>query len=443
MDELFDFPLAEPADSTDEHRGRPRVQRPNRAQLQLRSIDLDGLLGADHRARLVWAFVEGLDLEPLYREIRATEAHQGRPPIDPAILMALWLYATIEGVGSARALDRLCDEHDAYRWIAGGVSVNYHTLADFRVAHEAALDRLLTESVAALAAEGLVTLERVAQDGVRVRAAAGRRSYRKRDRLAGLLVAAEAHVGALRAELEADPGAYSRRAAAAKERAAAQRAERVRRALAKLPALDAQKAHRTYRGSKEPPQVSTTDPEARFMKMPDGGIRPAFNAQFATDTASQIVVGLDLVPVTDGNQLGPMSDQLKIRYGTRPREHLVDGGYVNLPELARLDGCGTTVYMPVPTPRNGAARDPHAPRRNDLPAVAKWRERMGTTAAQAIYRERAASAECVNALARNRGLQAFRVRGVAKARAVLLWFAIAHNLLRSISLRAAASAAAI
>jgi hypothetical protein len=323
------------------------------------------------------------------------------------------------------------------------VSVNYHTLADFRVANEPVLDRLLTQSVAALTAEGLVTLQRVAQDGVRVRAAAGRRSYRKADRLASLLNAAQAHVEALRTQLAADPASYSRREAAAKERAATQRAERVRRALAKLPALDAQKARPTYHGSKEPPAVSTTDPEARFMRMPDGGIRPAFNAQFATDTASQIIVGLDVVPIADQDQLGPMSDQLVIRYGTRPAEHLVDGGYVNLPQLERLDGCGTTVYMPVPTPRKGIRRDPHAPRRHDSPAVADWRKRMGMPESQTIYRERAASAECVNALARNRGLQAFRVRGLLKARAVLLWFALAHNLLRSISLRTAASTGTI
>src|SRR5664279_4820493 len=162
-DTLFELPPSQP-DEHEEAPGVPRLQFPNRGQLELRSVDLDGLLGADHRARLVWAFVEGLDLGSLYARIKAVEGHPGRPPIDPRILVALWLYATLEGVGSARALDRLCAEHDAYRWLAGGVGLNYHTLAAFRVEHADVLDRLLTESVAALLADGLVTLQAVAQD---------------------------------------------------------------------------------------------------------------------------------------------------------------------------------------------------------------------------------------------------------------------------------------
>ena len=441
-DTLFELPPSEPSEPVREARGAPRLQRPNRTQLELRSVDLDGLLPADHRARLVWEFVAGLDLGPLYARIKATEGRPGRPPIDPAILSALWLYATLEAVGSARALDRLCTEHDAYRWLAGGVSLNYHTLAEFRVEHGELFDRLLTEGVAALIAEGLVSLVRVAQDGVRVRASAGSGSYRRADALTRALAEAEAQVTALRAELDDDPAATSRRVAAARERAATERVERVRRALARLPALDARKAKPTYRGPKTPARVSTSDPDAPFMKFADGGFRPAYNGQLATDTTSQIIVGLDVVATTDPEQLGPMVDQLRGRYGRAPAEHLVDGGYRNLGELSRLAApdCGTTLYMPVPRPRNGASRDPHLPRRGDPPAVAAWRVRMGTPAAKQLYRERASSAECVNAIARNRGLRAFGVRGLAKVRAVLVWFALAHNLLRAITLRAAAGA---
>src|SRR5213593_3194343 len=201
----------------------PRVQRPNRTQLALRPVDLEALLPADHRARVVWEFVEGLELGPLYGAIKAVEGHAGRAPIDPAILMALWLYATLEGVGSARALARLCEEHDAYRWICGGVSVNYHTLADFRVAHPEVLDGLLTTSVAALLAEGLVELTRVAQDGVKIRASAGGASFRREERLTECLAEATVQVAALREQLEGDPGRVSRREAAARCRAAASR----------------------------------------------------------------------------------------------------------------------------------------------------------------------------------------------------------------------------
>ncbi len=437
MDELFDLPPDETSPTQPDERGRPRVQRPNRDQLQLRPTDLESLLPADHRARLVWAFVEGLELRPLYDRIRATEGHAGRPPIDPAILVALWLYATLEGVGSARALDRLCAEHDAFRWLCGGVSVNYHSLADFRVDHEAFLNRLLTESVAALIAEGHVSLGRVAQDGIRVRAAAGSGSFRRRDALTVALAEAEAQVRALRAELDDDPAATSRRVAAARERAAAERADRVRRALGQLAELEA----RTTKGnSGKGPRASTTDPEARLMKLADGGYAPAYNGQFATDTASQIIVGVELTNGHEREQLGPMVDQLGHRYGRAPAEHLVDGGYVNHTEIERLAGCGTTLYLPV-QPARKADHDPHRAHKGDGPGVIAWRARMATDEAKHIYRQRAATAECVNALARNRGLRTFPVRGPVKARAVLLWFALAHNLLRAVVLRGAAAPA--
>jgi len=393
----------------------------------------------------VWAFVEGLDLAPLYDRIKATEGHAGRPPIDPAILVSLWLYATIEAVGSARALDRLCAEHDAYRWLCGGVSVNYHTLADVRVEHADLLDGLLTESVAVLLADGLVTLSRVAQDGMRVRASAGAASFRRRDTLAACLAEAEAQVAALKAELDDDPGATSRRVAAARERAARERVERVRHALAQLPALEAAKRRTARKG--EPPQeprASLSDPDARVMKMADGGFRPAFNAELATDTASQVIVAVGLTNAgSDQGQLTPMLGQLERRYDRAPDAVLVDGGFVNLAEIEALaeSAGGTTLYAPPPTPRD-PTRDRHAPLPGDPPAVAAWRIRMGTPEAKRIYRERAATAECVNAIARNRGLRHIGVRGLAKARAILLWFALAHNLMRALVLRAAATATA-
>ena len=183
-DALFPLPDATAPRSPVPESSPPRLLRPNRQQVELRPADLEGLLPADHRARLVWQFVASLDLRAFYARVLAVEGHAGRPAIDPAILMALWLYATLQGVGSARALARLCEEHDAYRWLCGGVHVNYHTLAAFRVEPAAELDDLLTRSVAALLATGAVRLQRVAQDGVKVRAHAGRGSFRRDVRLA-------------------------------------------------------------------------------------------------------------------------------------------------------------------------------------------------------------------------------------------------------------------
>jgi len=436
-DTLFRLPSTEPAEHAEVPPGVPRLQLPNRGQLELRSVDLDGLLPADHRARLVWAFIEGLDLAPLYARIKAVEGHPGRPPIDPAILTALWLYATLEGVGSARALDRLCAEHDAYRWLCGGVGVNYHTLAAFRVEEADVLDRLLTESVAALLADGLVTMAAVAQDGMRVRASAGAASYRRRSTLERFLAEAEAQVAALKAELDDDPAATSRRVAAARERAAIERAERVRKALDHLPELEA--AKRRAGKAADEARASTTDPEAKVMKMADGGYRPAYNVQFAADTKSQVIVGLDVSTAgTDQGQLRPMVRQLRQRYGRDPDALLADAGFLKTAEIDEL-ACGTTLYLPVRRPED-PTRDPHRPLPDDSPAVAAWRIRMGTAEAKEIYKDRAATAECVNAIARNRGLQRFGVRGREKARAIGLWFALAHNLMRTVVLRGTAAA---
>ena len=438
-DTLFELPSPEAPRQQPEVKPEPRLQRPNRAQVELRPVDLEGLLPADHRARIVWEFVEGLDLAPLYAEIKAVEGHAGRPPIDPAILMALWLYATVEGVGSARAIARLCDEHDAYRWLGGGVSVNYHTLADFRVQPVEYLDQLLTTSVATLMAEELVTVTRVAQDGVRVRASAGAASFRRRPRLEEFLAEAEAQVVALRQELHDDPGATTRRQAAARHRAAEERRQRVAKALEHLPEVEAKKKAT----EREHARASTTDPEARVMKMADGGFRPAFNGQLATDTATQVIVGVDATNIgSDRAQLAPMTEQLQRRYGQAPAEMLVDGGFVNhdaIVAVARPE-VGCTVYAPVPAPRD-PTRDPYQPCPGDPAAIAQWRQRMGTEAAKTIYKERAATSECVNAIARNRGLQHFGVRGLEKVKAVLLWFALAHNLMRAVALRQAAGAA--
>ena len=430
--------------------GRARLRRAERGQVELRALSLDELVLADHRVRLVWAFAEQLDLSSLYGRIKAVEGHPGHPPADPRVLLALWLYATIEGVGSARELARRCAEHLAFQWLCGGISVNHKTLGDFRVGHGALLERLLVDGFAALLQAGVAQLERVAQDGMRVRAAAGAASFRRRSTLEQCQRAAAERVRQLRAEVDADPGAASRRQAAAQRRAAEDRQRRVDAALAAAEQLGAARQarakrdgagrHHTRGGGSEPPtaaggapggrepRASTTDAEARVMKMADGGYRPAYNVQFATDTQSGLIAGAAVDNVgSDMGKLRPMSEQLARDYGTRPAEHLVDGGFAKLDDLCALDAAGVVVYAPVPAPRD-RTRDRHAPLPDDPPGVAAWRVRMGSEAAKAIYRERAASAECTNAQARNRGLVQFTVRGIEKVRAVVQWHALAHNM---------------
>jgi transposase len=445
--------------------GRARVMSAQRDQVELRACDLDSVLGAEHPVRAVWAFVGSLDLAPLHARIRSVEGGAGRPAIDPAILVALWLWATIDGVGSARELDRLCERDDAYRWICGGVGVNYHTLADFRVRHGQWLDAQLTRSIASLLERRLVTLSVVAQDGLRVRAPVKASSMRRRERLEQFLVQARAQVAALKAELEADAGASARRKQAARERAAREREQRLERALETMKRIEA----REPRGKKQarqagdddepgppapdvppqaqavPPQavasklqaeprVSTTDAEARVMKMPDGGFRPAYNAQLAVDTATQLIAGVALVDVgTDMRQAVPMHDQIQARYAHTPEQWLADGGFTRLEAIEELTRRGTQPFMPVPRSRNPDI-DPFAPKPTDSQALIQWRARMASDAGKERYKLRAASVECVNAQVRRRGLTQLRVCGLLKARSVLLWHALAHNLMRMRSL---------
>jgi len=420
--------------------GRARVRRVNRHQMEMRIVALDALLPENHQARLVWEYVEGVDLSPLYEPIRAVEGRAGRDAIDPKILLALWLYATLDGVGSARQLDRLCSDHVAYQWICGGVSVNYHTLSDFRTGHTQFLNELLTQSIATLMHQDLVTLHRVAQDGMRVRANAGAGSFRRRKTLDECLSEAQEQVESLREELDANPGASSKRQDAARVRAARERSQRIRRALEELPDVESKKKP----AKRDKARVSTTDPEARVMKMPDGGFRPAHNVQFASDTDSQVITGVDVVNTgSDQGQMSPMVEQHQERYGQAPDQMLVDGGFAKHEDIEKVSSPdnATEVYAPVQKPKK-SDRDPHVPRPGDSEVIAEWRRRMGTPEAKTIYKERASTAECVNAIARNRGLHQFLVRGLAKVRAVALWFALAHNLMRAVALRAQAAIAA-
>ncbi len=437
-DTLFPIPAPEVSAEPAKAKGVPRLVVPNRSQMELRPVDLESLLPPDHVARAVWEFVESLDLSPLYAEVQSVEGGAGRPAIDPRIYMALWLYATIEGVGSARALERLTLQHDAYRWILGGVSVNHHSLSDFRVQHEEFLDQVLTQSVAVLMEQKLVTLNRVSQDGIRVRASAGAASFRRQSSLERCLQEAQEQVERLREELEKDPEATNRRQTAARQRAAEDRQHRVKAALAQMAEVAAKKPAE----KKDQARVSTTDAEARVMKMGDGGFRPAYNGQFSVDAETQIVVGVDVSNSgSDQGQLVPMLEQLEERYEVIPPESLVDGGFAGLKDIEKASELGTTVYAPVAKPKD-KTRDPYVPLSTDSPAIAQWRQRMGTPEAKEIYKQRASSVECVNALARNRGLQRLLVRGLHKARAVLLWFAIAHNLMRTLSLGAGCVASA-
>src|SRR5208282_1265162 len=264
-----------------------RVIGPDRTQLRWDMVDLDSQLPDDHRARLVWAFVEGLDLSQFYDRIKARDAVAGRPATDPRVVLAVWLYATLEGIGSARAIDRLCQQHAAYRWLCGGAPINHDLLAEFRREHGALLDRLLTQSVTGLIAEKLVTLEELAIDGTKVRACAGRGSMSKRKRLESIEKAVAERVAELKSELDKDPAEPERRRKRRALQAAGERARRVERARQKLAELEQEKTaraktHPKEEAEKSEPKVSVSDPEVRSMRLADGAVAPAWNVQVAT-----------------------------------------------------------------------------------------------------------------------------------------------------------------
>jgi transposase len=434
--------------------GTPRLLYAERHQVELRPVDLDAALAPNHPARTVWAFVQAMDLAPLYAGIKSREGGRGAPAIDPAILVSLWLWATIDGIGSAREVDRLCERDDVYRWLCGGVGVNYHSLADFRTGHAAWLDAQLTRSIASLLDRRLVELNVVAQDGLRVRASAKAASFRRREKLQHLHQLAQAQVQALKRELTEDAGASARRKQAAVERATREREERLAKAIATMDEIASMPEPKKPKSSKrrgkskddppaggsatpaepakpEPePRVSTTDPEARVMKMADGGFRPAFNAQLAVDVQTQLIAVVDVVDQgSDMRQMAPMHASVQARYGVTPDHWLADGGFTKLEAIEAVTERGTQPVLPPPRSRNPNI-DHLAPKASDSPALATWRSTMASEWGQALYKWRAASVECANAQLRRRGLTQFNVRGKVKAKAVLLWHALAHNLMR-------------
>ena len=402
----------------------------------------DDLIASEHQARVVWAAVQTLDLSAFYEPIKARAGVVGRDATDPHLLVSLWLYATIRGVGSARKLAKLCTESDPYQWLCGGVRVNHHTLSDFRVDHAAALDGLFTRVIASLVGKDVVKVYRISNDGTRVRACAGASSFRREQRLEKLLAEAEAHVAEMKALLD-DPEAsagLSAKQKSARRRAARERRERVAAAIAQLPAL-AEKQEKLKKkvskkdqaaGKLKEPRASTTDAEARVMKMGDGGFRPAVNMQFAVDTQSRAVVGVAVVNEgTDHGLSEPMRRQVQERTGKKVHEQLMDGGYLKLEEIDRAADEEVTLYVPPKPPRDKTRRSSaYDPCPSDSEAVAAWRERMGSEQGKAIYRERAATVETVNAdLKTHRGLTQLTVRGSTKWLCVGLWCALAYNVM--------------
>lgn len=433
-------------------KGKARVVPPNREQLTWALVDPEAWLEPDDRARLVWGFIESLDLGPLYDKVKAREGEPGRPPADPAVQLALWLLATIEGVGSARELDRLTDRHLGYRWLSCGVPINYHGLADFRVEHADVLDELLTKSLTAFMVEGLVDADEIIVDGTKVKASAGKNSFKRAVRLAEAETAARERVERLKAEVDADPASSSKRRAAARERAARETQERIAKAKATLAAIEKERDKRAQHSpgeaaEKKESQASLTDADARRMRFADGAIRAAYNVQLAATSAHGFITGVQATDRRNDSGLGrPMLEESERRTGRRVKRLLADTGYASVNDITAL---GTrpehpvTVYVPPPPnraqskPASVAERERKRAREPEV--VKEWRKRMASEEGEAVMQRRG-RIERVNAQLKSRGLGTLLVRGLAKIQAVALLHALTHNLVTALRLRAASAA---
>jgi len=408
----------------------PRLAQADRSQVRMMVVDPNRLVPENDSVRAVWRFVESLDLSAFYDQVKAFKGEAGRPPIDPRILMALWIQGTLDGIGSAREIARLCEMHARYQWICGGVTPGYHRLSDFRSNSDQEFDELLTDTVAVLLHKGLVDLERVAQDGMKVRASAGAGSFRSEERLDELHQIAQEQVRFLKEEAERDPAAGSRRREAARLRAAQDQVQRTEQAIAELPEIRERKKSNNGK-KKSKARCSTTDPDARVMKMADGGFRPALNVHFVSDTKTKVIAAVEVNNHgTDLRMAVPLAEQLHRRHGKNPSQWLEDGGCVTLDGIDKLAKRGIEVFAPIREPRSSKKKATEV-RATDSAAVAAWRRTMDTERAKSIYKQRGATAELVNAHARAHGLQQFPVRGVQKARSVVLLLAITHNMRRS------------
>lgn len=426
-----------------EARPAVRLRTPERRQFAMVVQCPDDLVGPSHAVRLVMAVVEKLDVSRFCEPIKAREGTAGRDATDPELLVALWLYACIRGIGSARELARRCEESAAFRWLCGGVGVNHRLLSDFRTDHGEALDALFTQVIASLVDQGVVQVSRVSQDGVRVRVSAGSSSFRREQRLQKLLGEAQQHVQELRQQVDSPQyAALSARQKAARRRAAQEKQQRLEQAIAQLPELKKrQEAAQRRAGQGKYGQkvrerqlrVSTTDPEMRVMKMPNGGFAPAVNVQLAADTGSRAIVAVEVSNQgSDSSGLSaPMRQQVQRRTGQQVQQHLLDGGYLRKDDLEQAHAQGVELFVPPKPAKNPKNQGRELePKRGDSEAVRAWKRRMASDAGKEIYQLRGSTSETINADLRSyRGLSQITVRGLKKTKCVALWCALAYNVM--------------
>lgn len=312
-----------------------RIKSPDRTQTFLRVVDVGKLIPEDHPARAIWEITGRLDLSQFYRGIKAVEGVAGRPVYDPRMMICLWIYAYSEEVGAAREIGRLCAHDPAYQWITGFQEINYHSLSDFRIDHQEALEELFIRVLGVLTSEGLIGEERVSHDGVKIKSFAGADTFRRQATLQKHLQQAEELVRKLSAQADAEDQS---RAAGARRRGARERKERLEAAVQELEKI---RVHKRSTPAKAEPRVSTTEPESRIMKHADGGYAPSYNVQVSTDTTEGIIVGMRVTNAAcDYGELLPSVEEVQENLGGLPKEVLADGGFTSRENIIKMDEKG-------------------------------------------------------------------------------------------------------
>lgn len=324
---------------------RVRCKPVERNQLLLRPVDVEKLVGEGHAVRAIWELVGQLDLKPFYGEIGALEGEAGRPAWDPQVLISLWIYAYKDGVSSAREMARRCEYHPAYQWLTGMEVVNHHTLADFRIEHQAALDRLFIEVLGVLTHQGLISLKRVMHDGTKIKAAASDQSFHRKATLEDHLKEAEEQLQAM-----GDPRSeqLNQRTAKAKERALREKEKRLKEALKELEQLEQSRSKKKANEKQKPPRASSTDPEARVMMGAKGAYAPSYNVQISTDAQAKIIVGVGVIQSSsDAGELEPAVKQIEQNLGQKPEQMVVDGAYPTQDAIEAMAEQGIDLIGPL------------------------------------------------------------------------------------------------
>lgn len=408
----------------DERRPQPRVAEPQRNQAVMRFELPEDALPPTHPARVLWNVVGTLDLSKFLDGVKAVEGTVGRRTLSPRMKLVLWLYAIAQGIGSSREIARRVRSDEAFRWIVGDLSIGHHCLSDFRGEHGAALDALMTDILASLVHKGVLSLELVAQDGMRVRADATAPSFRRLPSLLECREQAALHLKAVLAQ--ADDPELTRGQKARREAAARDFQRRVEEAISTVEELQ-----KTRKPTAKPARASTTDAEARVMKMADGGFRPAYNVQMATAGSPlggpRTIVGVRVNNVgSDMGSLTPMLDDIERRTGQLPTTLLADGGHASHDDIRAATERGVELYVSVP--EHSQKPGPNA---DGDPTIVAWRARMESDEAKRLYKARASLCELMNAHARtHHGLDHFLVRGLGKITCVVLMTAIVSNILQ-------------